>query len=345
MARSLETYLKHISGQSGSTSISFRCAHKSFSGLEGLIASNPDENATYDALQEWINGMGLHPTTVRTYFSRIRQYLHYRGIKLDQLDIRQNLKFSTRYEEEMHPLDLEEFHLILEGCDQKRRILYLAQSSSGMRIGEMVRLRRKHLDTTRARITVRIPPTFTKTRRGRTTFFSSETARMLLPRLEGMSGSDLVFGGSEDSGRSAMTEIIYMGRLVRRLGLGETYGSSGRRKITTHSFRAYFITRISRRDPNLAKLLAGQKGHLLQYDRLTEGEKLKKYVEFEPDLLVRDYARHVAEINNLKLDARLLSMTEKAVDVLLDRTRRQQDRIRELRDALDKKERSGNDAQ
>ena len=345
MARSLETYLKHISGQSKSTAISFRCAHRSFPGLEGLIASNPGGSATYDALQEWINGMGLHPATVTAYFSRIRRYLHYRGIMLDHLDIRQNLRFPARYEEEMHPLGTEEFRLILEGCDQKRRILYLAQSSSGMRIGELVRLRRKHLDTAQERIAVRIPPTFTKTRRGRTTFFSSETSRLLLPRLEGMSSPDLVFGSSEDPGRSAMTEIIYMGRLVRRLGLGKKYETSGRRKITTHSFRAYFITKISRHDPDLAKLLAGQTGHGLQYYRLTDEEKLDKYMEFEPDLIIRDQTCYVEEIRRLKLRIRMCSLTERVNDVLLDRIKRQQARIRELRDALDGRERSVDDAQ
>ena len=356
MERSPETYLRHISGQSESTTASFRCAHRSFPGLEELIASNPDKDEVYDAIQKWINGMGLHPTTMRTYFSRIRQYLHYRGIRLEQLHVRQNLKFPAKYEEEMHPLGLEEFRLILEGCDQKRRILYLAQSSSGMRIGELVRLRRRHLDTSLERIAVRIPPTFTKTRRGRTAFFSGETARLLLPRLEGMSGSDLVFGGSEDPGRSTMTETIYMGRLVRRLGLGKKYETNGRRKITTHSFRAYFITKISRHDPNLAKMLAGQQGYLLQYDRLTDEEKLDKYMEFEQDLIIRDQthyvreirelkSRHAKEISELKLRIRLYSLTERVNDVLLDRIKRQQDRIREPGGARDGQERSGNCAQ
>ena len=345
VARSLETYLKHIGAQSESTINSFRSAHKSFAGLEELIGSDPGEDEVYDALQRWINGMDLHPSTVRTYFSRIRQYLYYRGIRLQDLDVRQNLRLPAAYVEEMHPLTREEFQLILEGCDHRRRILYLAQSSSGMRIGELVRLRRRHLDTSTERITVRIPASLTKNRRGRTAFFSREVSRLLLPRLEGVPDSDLVFATSGDPARARLTEVMYLGRLVVRLGLGQRHGTSRNRKITTHSFRAYFITKVSRHDPDLAKMLAGQQGHLLQYDRLTDEEKLERYLEFEPDLIIRDQPRCIEEIRRLKLRIRLYSLTEKVNDVLLDRTRRQQARIRELRDALDRKERSGDGAQ
>ena len=345
MARSLEAYLKFIGAQSESTISSFRSAHKSFAGLEGLIGSDPGEDETYDALQGWINGTNLHPITVKTYFSRIRQYLHYRGIGLDDLSVRQNLRFPTACVEEMHPLSREDLQLILEGCDHRRRILYLAQSSSGMRIGELVRLRRRHLDTGAERITVRIPASLTKNRRGRTTFFSREVSRLLLPRLEGVPDSGLVFATSEDPARARLTEVMYLGRLVVRLGLGERYGTSRNRKITTHSFRAYFITRVSQHDPDLAKMLAGQQGRLLQYNRLTDEEKLDKYMEFEQDLIIRDQPRCVDEIRRLKLRIRMYSLTERVNDVLLDRIRRQQARIRELRDALDGQERSGSNGQ
>jgi len=65
-------------------------------------------------------------------------------------------------------------------------------------------------------------------------------------------------------------------------------------------FRAYFITKISRRDPNLAKKWAGQKGYLLQYDRLTLDEQLEKYLEFEPDLLINDTVRKDRKIEELE---------------------------------------------
>ena len=358
MRRSYDTCLKHISGMSEATVSSFRSAHRSFAGIEGLIEAKPAEEGVYDALQARMGGADLHPATVQSYFSRIRQYLHYRGIKLDDAGVRQNLVFPVVPEDEKHPLGLEEFGLILERCDHRRRILYLAQSSSGMRIGEIVRLRRKHRDATAGRVTVRIPAAFTKTRRGRTTFLSSETSELLRPRLEGMSDSDLIFGVSEDPVRATLTEQVYLSRLVDRLGLGGRRGSSRNRKITTHSFRAYFITRASRHDPNLAMMLAGQAGYLLRYDRPTEKEKLRAYLKIKPDLLVTEQARrwrdlleagllrereilelegrhageirqlmarHAGEIDRLRRDLEIRAQTESVYKAIIDTMQRRLD--------------------
>ena len=57
---------------------------------------------------------------------------------------------------------------------------------------------------------------------------------------------------------------------------------------------------MSRKDPNLAKFFSGQKGYLLQYDRLSDEEKLALYVEIEPSLLVSDKARDRERIRNLE---------------------------------------------
>ena len=70
--------------------------------------------------------------------------------------------------------------------------------------------------------------------------------------------------------------------------------------INTHSFRAYGITKLSRHDPNFAKKLAGQKGYLLQYDRMTNEEKLAIYQKFEVDLIIDDSEKQKAEIQALQ---------------------------------------------
>ena len=289
MSRSFDTYLNHISQMSASTKGMFLAAHKTFPGVEGLIGSKPAEERVYDALQEWINGLKLHPTTVRSYFSAIRLYLHYRGIRLHQVDVQHTIRLPRRYVEELHPLSRNEIMGLLEGCDKRHRVLYLAQLSSGMRIGEMVQIRRRHLHADGERIMVKIPATFTKTRRGRTTFLSREVSRMFGRSLENMDGADLVFANHKDPDVAKNMEVVYMNRLVKRVGLCEKYETNGRSKITTHSFRAFFITQISQHDPNLAKMFAGQKGYLLEYDRRTDEEKLEKYMEFEPDLIIRDH--------------------------------------------------------
>jgi len=67
--------------------------------------------------------------------------------------------------------------------------------------------------------------------------------------------------------------------------------------INTHSFRAYGITKLSRHDPNFAKKIAGQKGYLDQYDRITDEEKLNLYMKYEEDLAIDNSAKKQAELD------------------------------------------------
>ena len=256
-----------------------------------------------DYLQARINAMQVRkmtPISIDTYFSHIKQYLHYRGIRLHQTDIKQCLNFPKKQVEEMRPLELDTFQKILKACSAKREMLYLAQSSSGMRIGEMMRLRKKDIHTDMARLMVKIPAAFTKTGVARTTFFSAEAANTVSPRLKKIGDSDLVFGTSDNVIGNTGREARYISELQKKMGISDKYETNGRNVITTHSFRAYFITKVSREDPNLAKYFSGQKGYLLQYDRQTDAEKLAIYIKLEPLLLVSDKARDKERIRNLE---------------------------------------------
>ena len=179
----MATYREHIKVKSDSAKRLFVTAHGAFVGIEDLIDSRPNDEQVYDYLQARINALqarGINPISISIYFSNIRQYLHYRGIRLHQTDIRQCLNFPKKTVEELRPLELDTFRKILKACSAKSEMLYLAQSSSGMRIGEMVQLRKKDIHDM-ARLMVKIPAAFTKTRVARTTFFSAEAAQLVAP--------------------------------------------------------------------------------------------------------------------------------------------------------------------
>ncbi|TBR07321.1 MAG: hypothetical protein EPO62_08610 [Candidatus Nitrosotenuis sp.] len=115
--------------------------------------------ALYDMLQKWINWnekIGRGNYTIRALFSNIRKYLYYLGIKTDIQDIKENLRFGKKVQEERHPLSQKEYRAIIDGFSRnpRRQALFLALGSSGMRIGEAMRLRKKDLDTTTKRIRI-----------------------------------------------------------------------------------------------------------------------------------------------------------------------------------------------
>lgn len=276
--------------RSNSYRMQFVCAYNNFGSIKGdieeFIGLNPSADAVFSVLQDWINQSNKSPKTVITYFDHIKQYLHFRGIKLNPIDIKHSIKLPVIYREELKPLEKDTFRYILDSCSYHRKMLYLAQSSSGMRIGEITQLRKKHLVMGMDRIMVKLPPRITKTKTGRTTFFSSEVTSMIMRKIGKLKDDDLVFGTSENPLNAKINEIRYLSLLLKKMNISEKYENSNRSTITTHSFRAYFITKFSRKDENFAKILSGQKGYLLQYDRMTDKEKLEIYIKFEPNLLV-----------------------------------------------------------
>lgn len=270
------------------------CKEKYDKSMDETIAEYQivDIDIVYLSLQEWINWnshKGIYPNSIPTIFSYLKKYFRHFKIKITKEDIAEQLSFPHIIDEEKHPLTKDEIKKIFNVSNRNNSLKILAQISSGLRRGEMLRLRKKDLDVTQDRIMVNVPASITKTKKSRVTFFSKEVSALLLTRLEVLNDDDRVFSkGFSTTNVSNHYQMILL-EYLKRANLDQKY-ESGRHKITTHSFRAYFITKISRHDPNLAKLFAGQdqSRDLLMYDRLTSSEKLEKYIEFESDLLIYD---------------------------------------------------------
>lgn len=282
--------------------------------------SDEYEEALYGMLQEWINWSkwkGIGNYTIKTQFSNLRKYLFHRKIKTNEQDIKEYLTFEKISKEERYPLSSEEYRRIIEGFARNPRLqaLFLALGSSGMRIGEALNLKKKDLDLSQKRIKVNIPPT-TKTRIGRTTYLSYETGKILKPLLEKKNPEDKIFArnGCDTSDRSVRTSL---NRCLERMGFSEKYQSNGFRKITSHSFRAFFFTKASRKHgENYAHRMTGHGGYLMQYDRMTEEEKLEMYLTLEPDLLVFDQTKNELEIKKLREENQIIEQLRNEMEQL-----------------------------
>ena len=265
------------------------------------------EDTLYETLQKWINwneARGIGNYTIRVAFSNLRDYLFHFGIKTQEQDIKQHLRFGKNTKEERYSLSQKEYRAVIDGFAKEplTQALFLALGSSGMRIGEALNLRKKDLDTTQERIKVNIRPE-TKTRQGRSTYLSMEVQERLKKRLEEIGPNDYVF--RKTSSKSVHGNCTRsLSRLIKRLGLDEKYESNGFHKITSHILRAYFFTKAVRKHgENYAHRMTGHGGYLMQYDRMTEDEKLSMYLELEPDLVIYDQTKNQLEIKRLKQEA------------------------------------------
>jgi len=256
-----------------------------------------------DLLQAWIDyNDNLNASTVLNMFSRIKKYLHHRGIKLHPQDIKEELAFRRTIEEELYPLSTENIQTIVKEMRHKQKVQFICQSSSLTRIGELVQLRKRHLILTNENIILKLPATITKFNKARTTFFSKEASKLLRPLLKNLDDNDLVFGSNDKVHLAETNSEQILARVLEKVGLNERYEHNKRYKINTHSFRAFGITALSRLDPNFAKKIAGQKGYLLQYDRMDDNEKLELYQKFEYDLIIDNTEKQKEAIKKLESD-------------------------------------------
>ena len=289
------------------------------------------EEALYGMLQDWIvwnAESGRSSYTIKVAFSNLRKYLFHLGIKTNEQDIKAYLSFNKRTHEERYPLSQDEYRKIVNGFGRNPRLqaLFLALGSSGMRIGEALGLKKKDLDFSKSRIKVNIPAN-TKTRRGRSTYLSIETEKILKPILESLGSEDLIFSQKSTrlSDRSIRTSL---NRILDRIGFVEKYQSNKFRKITSHSFRAYFFTKSARKHgENYAHRMTGHGGYLMQYDRMTEEEKLEMYIELEPELTIFDQTKNEMEIERLKKENQTIDELRQQVNELRKFQARQDKKI------------------
>jgi len=299
--KTLENYLLKIRKKAPSSRRGFERTYRNFEifsqenykkNCEDLIdelklVSSDDQ---CEILQEWINWLEIKPSSIRMYFSDIFMYLYYRGVKLTSQDIKLNIVFPRDLQEELHPLSLEEYRMLLEVANYKNKTKYLCMGSSGLRPIEVNNLRKKDLELDKERIIVHVPARYTKLRRAKTTFFSKEAEKLLRPILKKLDDEQKIFGISTEGNSNTFAKYR------KKAGLDKKYDSVNRATINPMSLRSWFISKMSRQDPNLAKKWAGQKGYMLQYDRMELDEQLEKYIEFEQDLLVYDITKRESKL-------------------------------------------------
>lgn len=258
-----------------------------------LQANRTEESLNKDniftVLQDYINwgqDRGNSATTIRQYFMFLKDWLWFNAIKIYDEDVKHELTFPKKVEGEKAPMTREIINTLVEKTKSKKS-LYLVLASSGMRIGETLQLRMKdvRIDESPARII--IPPPITKAKRGRTTFISSEAVESLRDfRRWGKESKNFIFWSGEDFQRARANEIHYFREILLKCGLLEKSWNNYNNTLSLHSFRSFFITRVARHDENYSKKWAGQKGYLLQYDRMPIEEQAEIYRKIEPDLTI-----------------------------------------------------------
>jgi len=266
-----------------------------------------DKKEILAVLQTWVNWLtdqGIRHSTIPIMFSHLRTILYYHDIQITNQERKMSIKYPKITNDEKHGLTVDEIKLFLETAGRKKKALYLMMLSSGLRIGEAVQLKKSDLELIDSNFMIRVRASTTKTKNGRTTFMNKEATRLVIPFWKKIDDDGLLFGTNKNAELAKSAEHVRFNDYRKKTGLTRKYDapkeSINRFQISLHSFRAFFVTKVSRHDPNLAKRLAGQRSYLEQYDRLTDKEKLEAYRKAEPDLYIYEQKPESEEIKDLK---------------------------------------------
>ena len=246
------------------------------------------------------------PKTVNSAIAIVRVFLKHHHIEIEDRfwkELRRRGNGNQAVSEET-PITTDILQQILIHGATKERALFMMLASSGMRVGEALKLKPSNVDFESKPTKISIPAKIAKNKTKRVTFITDEAARYLKEWLKERDSyletsvkrchikayhglitksldDDRLFPFSQDNARSMWN------RLCNKAGYREKDETTGRRKVHIHSLRKFFRTQLSRFDRDIAEKLMGHEGYLTrEYFRVSVEELAEKYLEGCEHLLV-----------------------------------------------------------
>ncbi len=245
-----------------------------------------DDYELWVFLQNWVDSnKGLDPSSVKIFFSHIKKYLYFYGIKITNQEINENLKFMNIQKKQPYLLTRIEIERILNELTYKDKTLFLCQISSGMRIGELVQLTKSNLKYTNHRMIVTIN---NLKNNEKMTVFSKEATDMIKPLLRIKNENDFIFGTNKNPHYSEINKEQVLRRALKRSCMDMKYTNSNRHKVNTSSFRFFHFVTVSEFDYNFACCMRGceNKINLIKFEQMPTDKLLDKYLEIEKELTI-----------------------------------------------------------
>ncbi len=240
---------------------------------------------------------GVHPNTIKAYFSAISTYYDYLVFNR-HLDINPILQFTRRYlsrikdqyngENSRQIISIEDMRrLVTLDMPILDRAILMILAKTGVRRGELISMDREDLNLEKKEIILK--PKAKRT--NRLVFFDDETALVMRAYLEWRdkrTKSNALYVSSFDSGRisrNRVNEIVARHGSIS--GLHDPEGNLNT-KLTPHCFRHWFTTHLRRSGmPRefIQELRGDRRKEAIDiYDHIDLSELKKRYLECIPKL-------------------------------------------------------------
>ena len=223
---------------------------------------------------------GAPPKTRRAYLSAVKTFLLENGVELPQRfwrRLRGRIKGSRPVSIEKIPTR-EELRSIMQHLPLQGRALYLVLLSSGMRIGEALKLQLQDVELDKTPAVVHIRGEYTKTGNPRIAFISEEAKETVKEWLRvrdrylraAMRKSHFHSKSMDDDRLFPFTTMNARAMWVNALektGNGKRDPKTGRLAMRPHVLRKFFRATLGKYSIDLTEALMGHEGYLTQVYR------------------------------------------------------------------------------
>ncbi len=264
-------------------------------------------------LQKFLVFMNKYaPLTQRNRTSSVRTFLMENNIELPQKFwkiLLRRIKGSRALTLDTIPSNTE-FRKILTHLPVHGKSLFLLLESSGMRIGEVAKLKLNDLMLNEEPMRIQIRGEYTKTGNSRYAFASSEAKEAIIEWLKvrqkylnAASGKSHKYGKLAEDDRlfpfQKTTAYIIWHSALNKAKLDSRDNNTNVRKLHPHVLRKFFRTRLGAVIPvDVVEALMGHEGYLTEVYRKYSIEDLAKfYLKGEPALLVFTDTQKVVELH------------------------------------------------
>jgi integrase len=301
-----------------------------------------DPYKVFDRFEAELDRRGLSPRSINGYVNRVRQYFAYNDVVLDKSVFRVKVGLPRVIEPDDRAPTVEEVRQILAWGKLRTKALILVLASSGMRLGEAIRLRVRDVDFNSRPVRVKLSPKVaSKTGEGRTAYISDEAAGYLRRYLGHRigEGEAWVFPSEADETRHMSEDRAWRTiiQCVEKAGLGKDKETTihGRRRIHPHSFRKLFFSRVvGVIGETAAHAMMGHGSYLKTYYKRTEEERARDYLKCVPHLTVFSESpemsrwKEAAKIEAIKAFAKSLGISD--IEVKIAKLRKETPQLDEM---------------
>jgi len=261
----------------------------------------------------------IPPLTAKMRYKAVKEFYAFCGYEMSQREqkrVRTKLpKGSARTIE--RDLDHETLHAILQHMDIKSKSLFLTLASSGMRVGEVVKLDMADFNLNDVPATVTIRGEYTKTGESRFTFISKETVGALQEWLK-VRDKYMVAAANRNRGlvrRERAKERLKIDQrmfpfsqknagdmwtnALKNAGYLSYDPGTGRSQIHIHMLRKFFRSQLALSCPvDIVEALMGHSGYLTDAYRRFTKKQMGEYYQKAEHLVTIQIPKELKEIES-----------------------------------------------